>query len=419
MKGLKFAGMGKKNRDKEGLVISFSSATRDGRVLRQIATLATNYKITLAAFGPAPLADNQYSIRYVDLGSVGPSNRWRRIRKVLVQLFPSQSMRRDLIRWIAGILLFALPRVAYSLQPHVRRLFYHLRGNRYDFIVINDHLPLPVVMRALGPEAPVYLDLHEYFPGQFKRGSIVRRFLQPLNRWIARTYLNIPKFVTVVSEEIAALYVGQGFIQTTPSVVRNLPFAERLAPQDRDASQPIRIVHHGGFSHARNPDILVDALALLGDGYELFLYFVGNVPEEFVKRAEHTLGPRVHFRPPVQPHQIVGEINQYDIGVHVLPEGSENHSLAMPNKLFEYIQARLAVVVSPNPGMAGFVKNAGVGRVSEGFESAHLANAISQIDGQALARFKEQSHLIAAELNWENEQQTLLDGVSGILSSRN
>lgn len=408
--------MGAETKEKEGLVVSFSPFSRDGRVVRQVAALANNYQMTVAAFGPA---ENQDGIKFVDLSSLGGRSRWRRTRKVLIPLFPSQAITRNLIRGVAGILLLALPRVTYSLWPHVRRLSQHLRSNRYDFIVVNDHLPLPVVLRALRTKTPVYLDLHEYFPGQLTRASIGRLVHQKLNRWIAKKYLNIPKFVTVVSEEIAALYVSTGFIKKTPSVVRNVPFAEPLAPQDCDASQPIRIVHHGGFSRARNPDILVDALASLGDGYELFLYFVGNVPEEFVKRAEQTLGPRVHFRPPVQPQQIAAEINQYDIGVHVLPVTSENHSLAMPNKLFEYIQARLAVVVSPNPVMAEFVKNAGVGKVTEGFESAHLANAIAQIDRQALALFKEHSHRLAAELNWENEQKVLLEGVSGILRTGN
>lgn len=404
--------MGAETREKEGLVVSFSPLSGDGRVLRQVSALANNYQMTVAAFGPF---ENQYGVRLVDLSSPGGRSRWRRIRNILILLFPRQSIRRNLLRGVGGLLLFVLPLVHYLLWAHVRRLSHHLRSNRYDFIVVNDHLPLPVVLRALRPETPVYLDLHEYFPGQLTRASIVRLIHQPLNRWIAKKYLNIPEFVTVVSEEIAALYVSTGFIKTTPSVVRNVPFAEQLEPQNADAAQPIRIVHHGGFSRARNPDILVDALALLGDGYELFLYFVGNVPEEFVRRAERALGPRVHFRPPVQPQEIAAEINQYDIGVHILPVTSENHSLAMPNKLFEYIQARLAVVVSPNPVMAGFVNNAGVGRVTEGFESAHLANAISDIDRQALARFKERSHRLAAELNWENEQHVLLEGVSGML----
>ena len=42
---------------------------------------------------------------------------------------------------------------------------------------------------------------------------------------------------------------------------------------------------------------------------------------------------------------IAQEINQYDIGVYLLRDGNLNNKYAMPNKLYEFVQARLADAV--------------------------------------------------------------------------
>lgn len=309
-------------------------------------------------------------------------------------------------------------RFRYWLSAPVRQLSQHLADNRYDFVVVNDHLPLPAVFNAVGPEIPIYLDLHEYFPGQSPRGSIPQLYHRPVNRWIAKNFLSVPKFVTVVSDQIAGLYFRMGYLETLPSVVRNLPIAAQLEPRRHEAPKPIRIVHHGCFSKSRNPGVFVDAVALLGEGYELTFYFVGTVPEPFVESAKRKLGRRVHFQTLVSPEEIPFEMNKHDIGLHVLPMVSENHALALPNKLFEFVQARLAVVVSPSPAMADFVENSGVGKVTSGFEASDFANTIKEIDGEALARFKEESHRLAGQLNWDVKQKVLLDGVSSILRPR-
>lgn len=399
---------------KHGLVVSFSPFQRDGRVKRQVSALAGQYRITVAAFGPAGESLNAH---FLDLLARDDSsyNVWRRVGKFFVGLAPWGSMRRKFLLLVVAFLTFFMPRFRYSLSVPVRRLSQHLADNYYDFVVVNDHIPLPAVSKGVSPETPIYLDLHEYFPGQLTRGSSRRLYNWPLNRWIAKNFLAVPEFVTVVSDQIANLYTKRGLLDTIPTVVRNVPIAAQLEPRCNEASEPIRIVHHGGFSRSRNPEVLVDAVALLGEEYELTFYLVGKVPEDFIERARGKLGKRVHFQTPVPPHEIPSEMNQHDIGVHVLPMTSENHALAMPNKIFEFVQARLAVVVSPTPAMAEFVESSGVGKVTTGFEASDFAKTIKEIDPEALARFKRESHRLAAQLNWGVEQEVLLDGVSNML----
>ena len=54
-------------------------------------------------------------------------------------------------------------------------------------------------------------------------------------------------------------------------------------------------------------------------------------------------------------HEIVDTIAEYDIGLFILSPINFNYYHALPNKLFEFIQARLAIAVSPSPEMARIV----------------------------------------------------------------
>ena len=45
-------------------------------------------------------------------------------------------------------------------------------------------------------------------------------------------------------------------------------------------------------------------------------------------------------------------LNAHDVGVYVLPPVSFNHLWALPNKVFDFVQGRLALVVGPSPEMA-------------------------------------------------------------------
>jgi len=96
--------------------------------------------------------------------------------------------------------------------------------------------------------------------------------------------------------------------------------------------------------------------------------------------------------------------------VSLLEDTCENHRLALPNKLFEYLAADLPVVVSDLPEMRRLVTERGVGWVTDPGDPADIARVLDEALGsrkdKALHRRVRDA---AAELNWPHERNRLTE----------
>jgi hypothetical protein len=112
--------------------------------------------------------------------------------------------------------------------------------------------------------------------------------------------------------------------------------------------------------------------------------------------------------PPVATGEIAGFINQFDVGVYSLPPTNFNNQHALPNKFFEFIQARLAVVIAPSPEMARIVREFDLGVVAEDFSPESMAAAIKGLTMEKIRYFKTQSNKHAYELSAERNRERFL-----------
>jgi len=129
-------------------------------------------------------------------------------------------------------------------------------------------------------------------------------------------------------------------------------------------------------------------------------------------RALCATRPRVRILPPVPFKDLVSITNQYDIGVFLVPPVSFNLRFALPNKFFEFVQARLMVAIGPSPEMARLVKEHDLGVVVDDFAPATLAAALSRLSVEEIMRFKQHAHRAAAVLNSERTDATLRSIIS-------
>lgn len=363
------------------LVLSFSVLERDPRVLRQIELFRADYDVLTCGFGPPPDGVSDH-IRIPE-----ELRNWRSDYKPVALMLETHLHRR---------LYFGAPRIQL-VQREVAR-----RGG-VDIVLANDAVAVPLAL-ALRPRFGVHADLHEFAPGQGDTRTWLRR-LKPFMEWACRTSLPRVASITTVSPGIAEEY-RTNFGVDAQIVPNATAYRGDLAPSP--TGEPIRLVHAGAAGRMRRIEVMIDAVAQVNartPGRLVFdLYLVagsGQYIDELVERAGDAALTGVTVREPVPFTELVPTMHQYDVGVFVCPPTTLNLRHALPNKIFEYVQARLALVVSPSPAMASLVREHGVGVVTDGYEAADLVRVLETLDPHDVAAFKAASDVAAQDLSAE------------------
>jgi SpoVK/Ycf46/Vps4 family AAA+-type ATPase len=93
-----------------------------------------------------------------------------------------------------------------------------------------------------------------------------------------------------------------------------------------------------------------------------------------------------------------------------------NYENTLPNKLFDFIQARLGVAIGPTPEMAEIVKQYNIGVVADDFTAEGLAKRLNQLTKADIENFKRNASKAANDLNAEANALKLNNLISGILN---
>jgi hypothetical protein len=370
------------------LVLSFSNLGTDPRVHRQISLLVKRFEVVAA-------------------GHAAPAVPGVRFCPVPPQHWPGAARA-------AAALLLKLGRFeqAYWSSRSVRAALAALEGERFDLVVANDILALPLALRLRGG-AKLLFDAHEYAPLEFEESWKWRFFLRRYNEYLCGRYVPQADAATTVCEGIAQEYRRVYGVSMT--IVHNAPPYQDLRPQD-GTSGPIRLVHHGGAIPSRQLETMIEAMRHLDERFSLDFVLVPSVPGYLDRlRAMASGNPRIRFLQPVPMHELPRFLNRYDAGIYLLPPNNFNNRFSLPNKFFEFVQARLAIVVGPSPEMAALVKRHDMGVVAEDFTPTSFARAVSGLDHPRIARYKAQAHLAARELCFERAAEVLTAAIDRML----
>ncbi len=286
------------------------------------------------------------------------------------------------------------------------RLFVWLLGQRVDIITANDLDTLGACFLAsrLRRKRLIY-DAHELFtevPELIERPA-TRRIWLTLERWL----LPRLKQAYTVNASLADIYTktyGVPFV-----AVRNVPFA-RSAPQ---LAPPARVIlYQGALNLGRGIELMIDAMVHLSE-YHLWIAGKGDIEAELHERASAIWDGRVSFHGFVPLENLPAITEQAGLGLSLEEDMGANYHFASPNKVYDYLQAGLPVLVSDLPEMASLVDEYRCGEILEADERTPetLANRIRTIfeSPDLWAAYAARSREAAKVLVWENEQKKLLD----------
>ncbi len=359
------------------LILAFSPLRSDARVLRQLRLLCTRYAVTTVGYGPAPHGAG-------------------------IELAGHHRIPDDIVAWHKDRRRVLLRRyqAAYDTAPVIRHLRSALTPGQWDVVLANDVETVPLAL-SLGPGG-VHADLHEYAPRQNEESWRWRWFVAPFQRWLVRTHVTRVDSVSTVGAELAREYAREFGIPAAV-VVNAAPYADR-SPQP--VHDPLRLVHSGLARRNRSLEVMLDAVRETTRSLTLDLYLMPNDPAYLAELRERVADlPQIRFHDPVPPEALGDQLAECDLGVFVLPPLTFNYRFTLPNKLFDFVQARLGVLVGPSPEMAALVREHRLGMVLDDFSTPSLTHALDSVTDEQVVAFKAASHAVAGELSAQRQVQ--------------
>jgi len=372
------------------LVISNSDLSRDHRVRRQIKLFADSENIRIITF-----ALKESGIEDVFIPMNFRFN--ARVQKLLSALILIPR-----IYWVAR----KLDECKYRKQKREIRKF------KPDLAIIND---IDSISFGWGLAEKTIVDAHEYSPGQYSSWKF-RLIFKGFMEYRAMYYFPRVNEVFTVCDSIAELY--NKLTGVHPQTFRNVPYFHNLTPVD--CGEGIRIVHHGGTNRNRYIERMILMMDHLPERYSLTLFLVsGDMGYiEYLQGLARTR-KNVEISEPLPSDQVIRDTNTFDIGLYLLEPENINQKYALPNKVFEFIQSRLCLAISPGIEMARIVNDYKVGVTPSENTPEGMAHTILGISNDDLARYKANSHRAAEDLCYEHESLNFLAIANNLLQRDN
>lgn len=382
---------------KKVLIICRNDLKRAPRFIMEVNALKDKYEIL--AYGESGTIDGGYNF-------------------IPVKPLPAIDFHLNYPTILRKALSFFISRI-FSNQNAIKRRALNFELNQlvnkdFDLVIVHHLKDLPLgVKLAESKKVKVIFNAHEYYPLEYEDIQEWMKTTHFEYMDIARKYLPKVDICFCVGEIIAKKYFDEFALNSI--VITNSKKYYNLEP--KMPGDKIRLIYHGGAVVSRRIDLMIEMMNHLDDSYTLDLILVGSPVEyenELKKMAQSN--KNITFLSPVDIEQIPVFTNSYDIGVFLLPPTNFNYANALPNKFFEFLQARLAIAIGPSPEMELLVKRYDLGIVANDFTAASMANAIKSVGREKLYYYKTQCNKYAKELSIESNMEKIREEVDKLVA---
>jgi glycogen synthase len=430
-----------------------NNAVGDSRVLKCSESLAAaGFKVTLLAglIGKVPAAESTSGFSIV---RVPISKRYAQKRQT--PFFPfsytvkikhkyvrygSRLIAPDILfwRWASPLLLKISSRFLYSAWPLLKdgeesygSIIDQLAP---DIIHANDCDTLGLALRAKkraaskGRTIEVLYDAHEYVQGVHRKHPVWQKAMMMLES----TSIQQVNSVMTVSEKIAEMLEDDYRLPVRPTVVLNAP---RLEQPEVDAKMktirskiglspeiPLHI-YVGAAAPQRGLDAMIEALPF-APGHHVGLVVNPAAPyvQGLVEKAQQLgVADRLHLHPYVPEWYVSTFVSDATSGVIPIHHHL-NHEISLVTKYFEYLHARLPIIVSDVRAMAAEVRLHGNGLVFSAGSAKELAIRFKEVSADRARFVAAITPEMLDEYSWEHQGVKLVNAhqalADAVISSR-
>lgn len=290
------------------------------------------------------------------------------------------------------------------------RLFFYLMFHKYNVHIACDLdtlLPNYIVSRLC--KRQLVYDSHELFTGLPE--LVNRKRVRNLWLKIEKNILPHLEHAYTVCNSIADYYNEKYGINM--KVVKNVPYRKNSAAESRVEKNKTKkiILYQGALNVGRGIEYMIEAMQYIEDAV-FMIAGDGYLREELENKVKELgLEKKIRFLGRLAFDKLHEITLQADIGISLEENLGLNYYFALPNKLFDYIQANVPVLVSPLPEIKNVVEKYKIGLLIEKHDSCHIADIIKEMlsDSERITEWKKKLEKAAKELCWEKEEKKLLE----------
>lgn len=305
-----------------------------------------------------------------------------RFRKIAIDRMPGRPVIRAVslfertLSWIARRTRTAHP---MALGPW-HALLRLVKRHPADLAIVHTELPLCVGRRLMAGGLAVAADFEDWHSRDLLPAAQATRPLGLLAS-VERHHLQHARYVSTTSDSLAEA-LHQEYGGERPVVIPNV-FSLQPSPPLLPRNHPPSFLW---FSQTIGP----------GRGLEEFLRawdlmrqpssvtLIGHVEPAYADTLRAQVrsgrGERIHFQAKVPPEALPGVIARHDVGLALEASRPDSRNLTISNKMFQYLNAGLAIVATPTAGQCEVWRHArGIGIMDDLSEPTRLAARLDEL----------------------------------------
>jgi glycosyltransferase involved in cell wall biosynthesis len=401
------------------LILTTSHLCRNPRVVKEATTLgAAGHDVTVMTVSMQPrfevidrelIAGLPFRRQMLDYSSNTPGARVRGF----LQRGATWTARRLCREW--GF------ETAQALGP-ASALLHRVRAVPADLTILHTEIPIWAAQHLVHDGRRVAVDVEDWYSEDLLFADRQSRPIRLL-RAAEKFALQHCAYASATSQSMADGLVN-AYGCPPPHVIRNTfplqPYARSHEPGPNDT--PRFIWFSQTIGPGRGLELFLAAWAqtrqpskvcLLGDVYP-------GYPEKLLRRLPAARRGDLQFLPLLKPEELPARLVDFDIGLALEPNWPPNKNLTISNKIFQYLNAGLAVVASDTAGQQEVMKIApDCGLLVSAHETTDFARQLDMLLG-------DRNHLRTAQLAsraaaerefcWERDTPQLLAAVERALS---
>lgn len=228
--------------------------------------------------------------------------------------------------------------------------------HRSDLIIVHSlaALPLGVLYKIIYGGFVIY-DAHELETERSGWGTKLKFIAKILEK----SLISKVDIILVVSSSIRSWYIDNYHLSEEKIILIRNTIEEKPFVTDYDIrsfyklgeNKPI-VAYCGSISETRGLTLLIDVFK--NNEIDAYLVLIGDGPDLSIIQQKVLNANNIILIPHLPHDKLLGALIYCDIGVFVPTCLAKSYELSLPNKIFEYANAKLGVVLGMGPEMISF-----------------------------------------------------------------